>query len=281
MINTTKQVCCMCGFVCLFIHVVLTAAEAVQHSSDAKNIVIKNIPCRASQGVAVDAKYFYAISNTRISKCDKDTGRVVAVWRADSRIEAHRHFKHLNSGTVVDRRLYCAHSRYAIDPNDNTIEIWNVEKDRLTHDKTIPMPGKHGSLTWIDRRHDGTGWMCYAVYGRDKNRGTKLVKYDFEGERFIEVESWTFPKEVIANWGTMSCSGGSWGPDGYLYTTGHDHAETYVLEVDKTDTLRYVRSEKDLGFYGQAIAWDRFSTRPILWGIVKNKTVSLTLIPEK
>ncbi len=73
----------------------------------------------------------------------------------------------------------------------------------------------------------------------------------------------------------------SWGSDGYLYTTGHDHAKAYVLEVDKTNKLNYVRIEKDVGFVGQAIAWDRFSEKPILWGIVGNKHVSLALIPGK
>ena len=123
--------------------------------------------------------------------------------------------------------------------------------------------------------------MCYAVYGSEKNEDTKLVKYAYTDSKFFEVRSWTFPKEVIAHWGKMSCSGGSWVPNGYLYTTGHVHARAYVLEVDETNTLRYVRTEKNVGFFGQAIAWDRFSTGPILWDIVRNETVSLTLIPEK
>jgi hypothetical protein len=68
---------------------------------------------------------------------------------------------------------------------------------------------------------------------------------------------------------------------GYLYTTGHDHSEAYVLEVDKANRLRYVRTEKDVGFFGQGIAWDRFSEEPVLWGISRSKDIALTLIPEK
>ncbi len=284
MTNSVKRFYCLCCVVylgTLSSLVVAEVAEVAESSSGSRNVVIRNIECRASQGVAVDGEYFYAISNTEISKCDKGTGGVIATWQADRRNEAYKHFKHLNSGTVVEGRLYCAHSRYAVDPNDNTIEIWNVEKEGLEHEKTIHMPGNHGSLTWIDRRLDGSWWMCYAVYGSVKNVDTKLVKYEYEGNRFLEVRSWAFPQEVTRHWGNMSCSGGSWGPDGYLYTTGHDHARAYVLEVDETNTLKYVRTERDVGFFGQAIAWDRFSKRPILWGIVKNKTVSLTLIPEK
>ena len=239
------------------------------------------IPFKVNQGVAVDATYFYAISNTRIAKCDKETSKVIATWQADRKNDAYSHFKHMNSGTVVDGRLYCAHSRYGVDPNDNSIEIWNVEGERLDHERTIRLPKKYGSLTWIDRDRDDAWWMCYAVYGKTKNKATTLVKYQYRDGTFVEVSSWRFPDEVTRHWGAMSCSGGSWGPDGYLYTTGHDHKEAYVLKVDADNRLRYVRTETGVGFFGQAIAWDRSATDPILWGIEKNKSISLTLIPEK
>lgn len=258
----------------------LMAAQNEGLSSNPKNVVLKTIPCKASQGVAVGEKYFYAISNTTITKHDKATGKLIASWQADKKKKAYEHFKHLNSGTVIGGRLYCAHSRYSIDPNANTVEIWHTEKKKLEHEETIHMPRKHGSFTWIDRHRDGSWWMCYAVYGGNKNSNTKLVKYQYENKKFIEVESWSFPKEVIAHWGSKSCSGGSWGPDGYLYATGHDHAQADVLEIDAMNKLKYVRTESGVGFFGQAIAWDRSSKRPILWGIVKNKNISLTLIPN-
>ena len=70
--------------------------------------------------------------------------------------EAYAHFKHLNSGTVVDGKLYCAHSRFGVDPNNCTVEIWNVAEKALAHERTIRMPRKYGSLTWIDRTIDGS-----------------------------------------------------------------------------------------------------------------------------
>lgn len=255
--------------------------ENVNHKKFPQNTVLKKIPSEANQGVAVDKNYYYAISNTKITKHKKTTDETVATWQADTKNKAFEHFKHMNSGTVIDGKLYIAHSRYNIDPNDNTIEIWNVEKDLLQHEKTIPMPRKHGSLTWIDKHPDGSWWMCFAVYGEGVNKNTKLVKYHYKNTKFVEVKSWIFPKEVTGNWGDMSCSGGSWGADGFLYTTGHDHAKAFVLEIDKTDKLKYVRTENNVGFYGQAIAWDRFSEKPILWGIVKREFVTVTLIPEK
>jgi hypothetical protein len=63
-----------------------------------------------------------------------------------------------------------------------------------------------------------------------------------------------------------------------LYTTGHDLAEAYVLRI-AGKKLEYVRTEGNLGLFGQAIAWDRSTDQPALWGIVKNKAISLTLIP--
>jgi hypothetical protein len=255
--------------------------EKAKHPSSPGDRVLRRVTIRTDQGVAVDEKYFYAISNTVILKCDKQTRKIVSTWQANKEDKAYEHFLHLNSGTVVEGKLYCAHSRYSVDPNDCTVEIWNVENQSLTHEGSIRMPRKHGSLTWIDRHADLSWWMCYAVYGKHKNRQTKLVKYQYRDGTFIELESWFFPEEVVVNWEDMSCSGGSWGADGYLYTTGHDHARAYVLEIDENDTLRYVRTEKNLGFFGQGIAWDRFSTKPVLWGIDKSKGISLTSMPGK
>jgi hypothetical protein len=198
---------------------------------------------------------------------------------------AHAHFLHLNGGTVVDGRLYAAHSRYGADPNDGTVEIWNVEGESLTHEATIRMPRTHGSLTWVDMRSDGSWWMSYAVYGKALNRKTRLVKYGYIESadtlhgRFIEAGAWHFPEEVIDEWGTMSNSGGSWGPDGYLYVTGHGGAKAHVLELDEALGLRYVRTETGVGFFGQGIAWDRSSKEPLLWGIIKGRGISVTLVP--
>ena len=281
MSNTGKRVRHLWGCAILFCVSCTMTAQRESPPSDSGNMVLKRLTITTRQGVAVDEKYCYAISNTIIIKCDKETGKVIATWQANRKDEAYRHFFHLNSGTVVDGRLYCAHSRYGVDPNDCTVEIWNIENEGLEHEETIRMPRKHGSLTWIDRHSDGSWWMCYAVYGKRRNRNTKLVKYRCRDKEFIEVESWSFPQEVVAHWGNMSCSGGSWGPDGYLYTTGHDHSEAYVLEVDNANRLRYVRTEKDVGFFGQGIAWDRFSEEPVLWGISRGKDIALTLIPEK
>jgi len=273
-----KQLVCA-AFGCLVSLTAWPEAEGEGAGAGSENSVLKRIPCQVSQGVAVDAEYFYAISNIRIVKYGKGVGDLIAEWHAEKQSDAYKHFRHLNSGSVVDGKLYCAHSRYGVDPNDNSIEIWNVAERKLEHEKTIHLPRKYGSLTWIDRDRDGCWWMCYAVYGAAENKDTKIVKYQYEDGTFVEIKSWSFPEEVIVKWGKMSCSGGSWGADGYLYTTGHDGAAAYVLEVGSSEVLKLVRTENGMGFWGQAVAWDRSSAQPVLWGITKNKYVSLTLIP--
>jgi hypothetical protein len=245
---------------------------------DSGNLVVKNFAVAATQGVAVDSTYFYAISNTRIDKRDKITGALVATWQPDPANPDDAHFHHLNGGTVVGDTLYAAHSRYSSDPNDCTVEIFAVLGATLRHVRTIPMPSENGSLTWIDRRSDGSWWMCFAVYGSPANQNTRLFKYRFTGGSFIEEGRWGFPDTVVSRWGAMSSSGGSWGPDGYLYTTGHEGARAYVLDWSEAEGIRFVRTETHVGFYGQGVAWDRTLEVSHLWGIRKGGGVSETLI---
>lgn len=247
----------------------------------AQNTVITELAIKANQGVAVDESYIYAISNTSIEKCDKQSGEVVAAWQADKKIAAEKHFKHLNSGAVIEGKLYCAHSRFPVAINDCSVEIFDIKGETLKHVETIPLPSKHGSLTWIDRRDDGTWWMCYAVYGKKNNSKTKLIQYSYQDGKFIEQASYNFPAEVVGKWGSASCSGGSWGPDALLYTTGHDHAQAHVLHVDAEGKLNYRKTEKNTGFYGQGIAWDRFAKTPALWGIVKKRKVTATQLAAR
>ncbi len=71
----------------------------------------------------MDANFFYAINNTKIVKYKKETGELVASWLANKKEQAYAHFTHLNSATVVDGKLYGAHSRYGSDPGDCSVEF--------------------------------------------------------------------------------------------------------------------------------------------------------------
>ena len=158
----------------------------------------------ASQAVAVDRRFFYAIGNTVVAKSDKNTGAPVATWRA----EAGSHIAHLNSGIVVGRELFCAHSNYPETPMVSSIEVFDT--GRMTHRRSIPLTGEFGSATWIDRA-DGGWWVTFAHYagkGGLPGKGpdaTRLVRFstDWKVRRV-----YAFPAAVVSRWEMMSSSGG-------------------------------------------------------------------------
>ena len=66
----------------------------------------------AHQAVAVDETSFYAIGSRSIARYEKATAKPQAKWAApeDSPI------RHLNSGLILDGRLYCANSNWPAAP---------------------------------------------------------------------------------------------------------------------------------------------------------------------
>lgn len=207
----------------------------------------------AYQGVAVDEDCVYAIATKAIGKYDRRTGKLVATWKASKQDK----IIHLDSGVIVDGKLYVAHSNFPRIPMDSSIEIWDAKT--LKHIDSIPLGEAYGSSTWIDR-YDGAWWICYAHYegfGGYFDKGpewTTLVKYD---DNFNELGRWTFPKEVVERFSPFSCSGGSWGPDGLLYVSGHDDSELYVLRVPHSKSVLELVRIIEVESRGQGLAWDR------------------------
>lgn len=205
------------------------------------------------QGVAVDQDYFYAIANFAITKHKKSDGSFISEWDGgkDSII------KHLNSGVVIDHKLYCANSNFPDNPMASSIEIFDT--------KTLKHIGSHsfgifaGSATWIDR-YDGYWWVVFANYngkhsaeGRD-NHWTTLVKFN---DDWNVLESWVFPKKVLEAFAPNSNSGGNWSSDGNLYLTGHDKKEMYLMKLPKSGYTLQLLEVIPVINPGQAIAIDR------------------------
>lgn len=219
----------------------------------------------ARQGVAVDAHHFYAVDNRRIGKYDKRSGRRVAAWDAgdDSSII------HLHSGVVLDGMLYCAHSNYPNVPMASSIEIFDAAG--LTHRRSQPLPDGYGSATWVDRQGDAW-WVAFANYagrGGEPGKGpeaTVVVRFD---SRWNAIDTYSFPPEVVARFGTRSNSGGAWGAGGLLYATGHDAAEIYVLRTPAHGHVLDLVEIIPAPIEGQGIAWDR-DAPGMLHGIVKS-----------
>lgn len=224
---------------------------------------------QATQGIAVDATYFYPISNKLVVKYDKATGQKKDSWKPE---QAHQ-ISHLNSGMVHDGKLYLGHSNWnwILPPTiKNSIEI--IDCKTMKHDKSIPLPD-HGFCNWIDR-YGGAWWICYGHYdvqgGKLGTADTILVKYD---GKFQELKRWKFPHQVIKSFEGWSASGGSFHKHGILWVTGHSKREIYRLEIDsQAEVLKLIEPDLETLAKGQGIAWDR-SRENRLFQIEKNRTV--------
>ena len=251
----------------------LTASADEPSTYEFRKVKSFSVP-EAHQGVAVDAKSFYAISNRTIARYDKETTeskpQAVARWTAptDSPV------RHLNSGIVLDGRLYCANSNWPKKPLRNTVEIFNAET--LQHLQRKEFPETEGAINWIER-HRGAWWIVFAFYGEADVRKTRLVRYI---DKWQSTGVWTFPETVIQRFLPNSNSGGAFGPNGQLFVTGHDHAELYVLSVSEKPGELIHNATVKAPIAGQGIAWDRGGP-PTLYGIVRRnrEVVRMTLSP--
>jgi hypothetical protein len=222
----------------------------------------------AKQGIAVDRDYFYAVDDRAIAKYRKQDGKLVNRWED----RAGRHFIHLNSAVVVNGRLYAAHSNWPHSPPTSSVEIWDAKTMAHIQSYTFDCPAL-GYLTWLDF-HDGYWWGAFAHYGRIGGGGdaydggtinTNLSKFDKD---WNIINTWTFPAQLLKAFSTMSNSGGSWGPDGFLYLTGHDLAAVYQVKIPESGSTLELVETIPLHIRGQGIAWDRHQGN-VLFGIIR------------
>lgn len=225
-------------------------------------VVRRYAAAEARQAVAVDSTHFYAIDNRRIGKYDKQSGAKVAEWRD---VDGGP-FIHLNSGVVIDGRLYCAHSNYPGVPMVSSIEV--LDTATLRHVRTIPVGTGRGSATWIDRR-DEAWWVMYAHYPPPNGEPGKgpaysvLVRYD---DAWRETGAWSFPATVVARWDGMSSSGGVWTADGRLITAGHHAPELHILRLPRAGATLALDAIVPVESQGQGIALDPADDE-LLWSI--------------
>jgi hypothetical protein len=231
------------------------APAAVEAREDGGRFeVVQRFPAaEARQAVAVDANHFYAIDNRTIGKYDRASGRPVGAWNGP----ADGPISHLNSGVVLYGRLYAAHSNYPGVPMWSSIEIFDAGS--LDHVGSHSFGIGPGSATWIDRR-DERWWVAFAHYagrGGEPGKGpewTELVVFD---DAWRRIAGYVFPPEVIERFEGFSSSGGSWGPDGLLYVSGHDAPELYVLRLPHAGGVLELVRTLPVEAEGQGIAWDR------------------------
>lgn len=230
-----------------------------------------------NQGIGVDAEHFYAIDNTTIAKYRKDTQDLVEI-----RDYADMGALHFDSAVVVDGRIYLSHSNYPVWPMTSSLEV--VDAETLDHVESHSFGIQLGSFTWLDQAADGQWWGGFANYNRVFDRmqmaygnkhATQVVRF---GPGWEIEEAYVIPDPVLERFDDMSNSGGSWGPDGNLYLTGHDPAEAYVMQLPDLGSMLHWVGTVPLAIEGQGIAWDR-AEPDILYGFVREtNTVSVNRV---
>lgn len=216
----------------------------------------------ATQGVACDGRFFYAIGNQCISKYSVQ-GDSVMTWR-ENNPELIRHF---DGGIIIDGLLYCSHSNFPEVPMASSIEVF--EPGTLKHVKSISLGIDCGSCTWVVRGED-CWYVCFAHYDRSggnaggevlkDNSWTQIVRYDDSWRR---TAGWILPKELLEQLHPHSLSGGLY-VNGKFYCTGHDAKKLFVLEFPPYGPRMLLTDTIDIPFKGQGIALDPEGN---LWGI--------------
>lgn len=242
------------------------ALAPVQAAPKLEQVAEFAIP-EANQGVGIDKDHFYAVNDREIAKYDRKTGKLVKKWEGPK----EGPIIHLDSALVMDGKIYAAHSNWPFWPMTSSLEIFDAAT--MEHVGTHSFGIRYGSLTWVDW-HDGHWWMGFANYDRliGPNKtpyghkvNTVVVKMTKD---FQTVQMWTLPKVLLDKFEEMSNSGGSWGPDGFLYLTGHDPAELYRVRFPKAGSVLELADVIPMNIRGQGVAWDRANPGTIA-GIIR------------
>ncbi len=256
--------------------ILLSSMYSFSQQSEFQTLLKFRCP-EAHQGIAVDNHAIYAISTKKIAKYDKTTHKLLKSWQSSEQ----EPIIHLDSGVIIDGKLYAAHSNYPGIPMTSSIEIWDTET--LEHIGSHSFGIKWGSCTWVDFFND-SWWAVFSHYERFKAQtgkgveSTVLVQLD---KNWKEVQSWTFPDTIIEKFKPMSNSGGSWGPNGNLYCTGHDLGEVYVLSLPKAGSVLLWKETISIDNHGQGIAWDRSQENILYWINRKEKTAGASKLISK
>jgi hypothetical protein len=213
----------------------------------------------AIQGVAADARHFYAVDNRVLAKYAIDAGQRVDRWEG-----AEALIRHLNSCLVAEARLWCANSNYPLTPMGSSVEVFDTATLDHVDSHSLGLTDE-GSLTWFDRY--GDGWLAgFAHYDANGGLGFKnhtfssVVSFDGGWRR---IGGWLFPKTAIDRMAPYAASGGAIGPDGWLYLLGHDRPEMYVVGRPPMGPTLVHLATVDLEAEGQAFSWAQDGTRTV------------------
>lgn len=210
----------------------------------------------ATQGVAIDKKYVYAISNSQIGKYGRKSGKRVLSKKFP--------FKHLNGGTFVNGDLVVVNNPPK-QPKNNAL-VW-INPTTLDVIDIMPLPEVKGSLTWVDWAWD-KWWVCDAHY---KKHTKDTAIYCFNQDWMLEGY-WKLPKSVIKHIEPYSLSGGAWFGE-YLCVSGHDKPEMYILDLPQNEVHAKLLRTIQVCFDGQGFAFERGKGSVYAWGVRRDDAV--------
>lgn len=232
----------------------------------------------ARQGVAVDARFVYAIVNTIIGKYDKASGELFARWTSPRQGP----IRHINSCYAAGDKLWCANSNFPELPMGSSVEVFDT--NTMTHLESHSLGLlDEGSLTFFEPYEDGflAGFAHYEGTGGTGFKGSRygsIVTYD---SRWRRTGGWLIPESVQSRMAPHAASGGAIGPDGFLYLLGHDRPELYVLAKPRLGPVLLHLATFDIAAEGQALAWDRTVPGRRLYAISRpNGVIRAFEIPE-
>jgi hypothetical protein len=225
----------------------------------ARTLRVYQVP-EAHQGVAADARFFYAVGNTVLAKYEIASGELVDRWVGPR----NGLIRHLNSCLADAARIWCVNSNYPQTPMASSLEVFDAATLDHVSSQSLGMRDE-GSLTWTDRY--GGGWLAgFAHY--DGNGGVPFKNHTFSSVVTFDAEwrrtgGWLFPKSAIDRMTPGAASGGAIGPDGWLYLLGHDRPEMYVVARPSMGPTLIHIATVDLEVEGQAFSWAADGTRTV------------------
>jgi hypothetical protein len=229
----------------------------------------------ASQGVAADLRYFYAVDNSVLAKYAIHSGRLIDRWTAPNGV-----IRHMNSCLADGTRIRCANSNYPQTPMGSSIEMFDAASLEHVMSHSLGMLDE-GSLTWFDRYRGG--WIAgFSHY--DGSGGVPFKNHEFSSVVTFDVHwrrtgGWLLPPGVLERMAPYASSGGAIGPDGWLYLLGHDRPEMYVVGRPTMGPVLTHVATIALEAEGQAFSWAKSGARTVFTIDRRQRLVRMIDVP--
>ena len=239
----------------------------------ARTLRVYDVP-EAHQGVAADARFFYAVDNTVLAKYEIASGQLVDRWAGPR----NGLIRHLNS-CLVGRRTPLVRELELLADADGIVggSVRRcVARSRraatasgcATKDRSRGPIGTSGGWIAGFAHYDGNGGVAFKDH-----TFSSVVTFDAEWRR---TGGWLFPQSALERMAPDAASGGAIGPDGCLYLLGHDRPEMYVVARPSMGPTLIHIATIDLEAEGQAFSWAHDGTRTV-FAIDRRKSLVRTI----